>query len=138
MPFNADGLTSADIAEINTMYSEFVPAIVAADWDRLLALYTDDTVVMPPNAPPLLGKVAFREWAEAGPRFTSFEFDVREIVGEGGLAFVRGQYRLALEIPGVPGPIEDVGSFIEIREKQADGRWLLARDIFNSDLPAPE
>lgn len=138
MPFNADGLTSADIAEINTMYSEFVPALIARDWDRLLALYTDDTVVMPPQSPPLVGKDAFREWADAGPTFTSFDFDVAEIIGEGSLAFVRGQYRLTLEVPGAPGPIEDVGSFIEIREKQADGRWLLARDIFNSDLPAPE
>ena len=138
MPFNADGLTKADIDEINSMYVEFGPALVARNWDRLLMLYTDDTVVMPPNSPPLEGKAAFREWADAGPHFTSFDIEATEIVGEGSIAFVRGQYRLSLELPGVPGPIEDVGSFIEIREKQTDGRWLLSRDIFNSDLPAQE
>jgi ketosteroid isomerase-like protein len=134
MPFNEDGLTAADLAEINRMYDSFGPSLVAGDWGKLLAHYTDDAVVMPPNSPPVVGLAAIREWAEAGPTFKSFAIEASEIVGEGSLAFVRGHYRMTIEIPGVPQPIDDVGSFIEIREKQADGRWLLARDIFNSDL----
>jgi ketosteroid isomerase-like protein len=138
MPFDPDGLSPTDIAEINRMYDSFCPALVSGDWDTLLALYTDDTVVMPPHSPPIIGKDAVREWAANSPAFKRFSIDVAEIVGEGNVAFVRGQYNMTIEVPGVPDPIDDVGSFIEIREKQADGRWLLARDIFKSDLAPGE
>lgn len=39
--------------------------------------------------------------------------------------------------PGAPGPVKDSGKYVEVRRRQADGRWLVAVDIFNSDVPIP-
>ena len=44
---------------------------------------------------------------------------------------------MTLEVPGAPGPVHDEGKFVEIRRKEPDGMWLVAVDIFNSDLPPP-
>ena len=131
-------LTSDDIADIEAMYEPFTSSMIARDWDRFLALYTEDTVVMPPHSPALMGRQAIREWAEALPPVTAFVGMTDEIVGRGDMAFVRGRFEMTFDIPGVPEPVTDVGSFIEIRQRQPDGQWLLARDIFNTDLPAPE
>ncbi len=59
-----------------------------------------------------------------------------EIAGRGDLAYVRGTYKLKIVLEG-HDPIPDTGKYIEIRKKQADGSWLLYRDIFNSDVPLP-
>jgi ketosteroid isomerase-like protein len=32
-------------------------------------------------------------------------------------------------------PVNDHGKFVEVREKQADGKWKCGTDIWNSDLP---
>jgi ketosteroid isomerase-like protein len=32
-------------------------------------------------------------------------------------------------------PVNDHGKLVEIWKKQADGKWKVAVDIFNSDLP---
>jgi len=73
----------------------------------------------------------------AFPKVTWMSFDLDEVDGRGDLAFVRSSYRMTMEIPGAPGPVTDEGKFVEIRRKQADGRWLVAVDIFNSNLPPP-
>ena len=41
---------------------------------------------------------------------------------------------MTIEVDGAS--VEDVGKYIEIRRKQADGSWLLDVDMFNSDLEA--
>ncbi len=33
---------------------------------------------------------------------------------------------------------DDVGKFLEIRERQTDGQWLITNDIFNSDIGVGE
>jgi ketosteroid isomerase-like protein len=39
--------------------------------------------------------------------------------------------------PDGKSAVGDHGKFLEIRRRQADGRWLVAADIFNSDQPVP-
>jgi ketosteroid isomerase-like protein len=33
-------------------------------------------------------------------------------------------------------PVNDHGKYVEVPEKQADGKWKCGTDIWNSDLPA--
>jgi ketosteroid isomerase-like protein len=32
-------------------------------------------------------------------------------------------------------PVADHGKFVEVWKKQADGKWKVVEDIFNSDVP---
>ena len=59
MPLGAKP-TDDQLAEIDAMMESFIQAVTAADWDTFIEHYTDDTVVMPPNSPPLIGKEAVR------------------------------------------------------------------------------
>lgn len=130
-------LTEAETASIRELSDEFTKSMVAADWAGLMKLYTEDANLMPPGGPSVAGRPAIEAFMAAFPKVTEMRFDFHEIDGRGDLAFVRGAYRMTMEIPGVPGPVTDKGKFIEIRRKQADGRWLIASDIFNSDVPPP-
>lgn len=129
-------LLPEDIIAIKELHEAWTPAIVDKDFDTLIALYTDDAIVLPPNAAKVQGRAAVLEWMKAFPTIADAKLMIEEINGYGDLAFVRGAYFMTLMPEGAPEPIQDRGKFIEIRRKQADGSWLMARDIFNSDLPA--
>jgi len=131
-------LGEEDVAAIKGMLEPFTAAVMSGDVDSWLAQYTEDIVLMPPHSPPLVGREAVRKWAEALPPVIAFTGTFDEIVGHGDMAIVRGQYQMTFDIPDLPEPFQDTGSYLEIRTRQADGTWLLARDIFNTDLPAPE
>ncbi len=127
-------LSDADIAAIEEVGESWIAAANADDWAGLAALYTEDAVLMPPNSPVVQGRAAIEAFFAAFPPSSGFALNPVEIDGRGDLAFVRGTYSLTLEIEGME-PTPDTGKYIEIRRKQADGSWLLAADIFNSDIP---
>ena len=134
----AGALSDEDVAAIKTAYDAYGQTIVSKDWAALIAMYTEDAVIMPPNMPLIQGREAIQAWNEASPPITAFNLTCVEIDGRSNLAYVRGVYTLTMEPEGVPEPIQDTGKFLEILQKQADGSWLIAVDIFNSDLPLPE
>ena len=72
------------------------------------------------------------------PPITDVNLTIDEIDGNDKLAFVRGTYTMTIEPEGAAEPLQDRGKYVEIRRKQADGAWLIAVDIFNSDLPIPQ
>jgi uncharacterized protein (TIGR02246 family) len=130
-------LTEADRTAIREVSDEFTARFTAGDLAGLMELYTEDATFMPPGAPAVEGRAAIQAFMTAFPRVTAMNFDLEEVDGRGDLAFVRGSYRMTMDVPGAPGPVTDSGKFVEIRRKQTDGRWLVDVDIFNSDLPPP-
>ena len=71
------------------------------------------------------------------PSITEFELNTVTVEGRDDLAYVVGTYALTMTLPGAPGPVEDTGKYVEIRHRQADAKWLIAVDIWSSDLPLP-
>jgi ketosteroid isomerase-like protein len=137
------GITEADEAAIREISDGFVEKALAKDWDALVGFYTDDAVIMPPNMPAQSGgRDALKAFFVSFPAMTEMRFELDDIDGSGNLAYVRGRYEMTLAVEGAPSPVQDRGKFVEIRRKQSDGRWLIAVDIFNSDVvpmpPMPE
>lgn len=130
------GLSQADVSKINEVTQTFVKAALAKDWATLAALYLDDAVLGPPNEPAVKGRSAIRAWFEKFPSLTAFTPSNVKVDGRDDLAYVWGAYTMTFVPPGGSGPVKDSGKYVEVRRRQPDGRWLLAVDIFNSDLPA--
>ncbi len=131
-------LSDVDVAAIKTAHDAYSQTIISKDWAAHIAMHTEDAVIMRPNMPLTQGREAIQAWWEASPPITAFNLTCVEIDGRSDLAYVRGVYTITMELEGAPEPIQDTGKFLEILQKQADGSWLYAVDIFNSDLPLPE
>ena len=114
-------------------------AAAAKDLEQTVAYYSDDAVVLPPNAASAMTKEAIRNtWKDllASPGLVITWKPTRvELAKSGDMAWVSGTYELAMnDAAGIP--INDHGKYLEVWEKQADGNWKCRADMWNSDLPA--
>ena len=130
-------LSAEDRTGIEAATEAFLTAFRANDWGALATMYTEDAVLLPPNAPAVVGRDNIQEFFESGESFGSIEIETAEIEGYSDLAYVRGTYRVTTA-PEEGESLSDSGKFLEIRRKQADGSWLYARDMFSSSVPMPE
>lgn len=132
------GLTQADRAAIKSGEDEWVRLTLAKDWPSAVAAYwSDDAVVLPPNARPATGKDAILNWISTFPPFSEFTQQEISVDGRDDLAYVRGTYTLKFTPPGATAPIDDHGKHITIWKRQADGSWKAILATFSSDLPLP-
>lgn len=130
----APPLSDADKTAIRAVSDSFV-AYVRSNRDSAAAsLFTEHAVWMPANRGIVEGRDAILAAFQARPGldFTVFDMDID---GRGDLAYVRGTYAFAIMSADRKSAFGDHGKFLEIRRRQADGKWLIAADIFNSDQP---
>ncbi|HKQ34784.1 MAG TPA: SgcJ/EcaC family oxidoreductase [Nitrospiraceae bacterium] len=130
------GLSASDIHQIKELTQGEVRAWLARDWAAFAVQYADECILYPPNAPAIQGKAAIRAWIETFPPITGVTTTIVTMDGRGDLAYVVGTYTMTFIASSGEPPKKDIGKYVEIRRRQADGRWLLIVDIFNSDLPA--
>jgi ketosteroid isomerase-like protein len=129
---------AADEAAIRDADAQWSKTAGANDLDGTVAYYVDDASLLPPNAPIASGKQAIRAiWASLlGPGTSiSWQASKVEIARSGDLASIVGTYQLSMKDPQ-GNPVNDRGKFVEVWKKQADSKWKVVADIFNSDLPS--
>lgn len=96
--------------------------------------YTEDAQFMPPNAAIINGRAAVQEFIQgimdAG---LTIELETTEVRGGGDIAWEIG----IGEIKTADGQVVDEAKYIVLWTK-VDGDWLMHRDIYNSNWPAPQ
>jgi len=119
--------------------ARWAKAAAAKDVEQTIAFYSDDAIVFPPNAASAATKDAIRSgWKQmfASPGFVITWQPTRVQVGKSGeMAWVSGTYELTMN-DASSKPINDRGKYLEVWEKQTDGNWKCAADMWNSDLAA--
>jgi ketosteroid isomerase-like protein len=114
-------------------------AAAAKELDKTVSYYSNDAIVMPPNAPSATTKEAIRNvWKDllASPGLVmSWKTAKVEVSTSGDLACLSGTYELTMN-DASGKPVNDHGKYVEVWEKQSDGKWKCGTDIWNSDLPA--
>jgi ketosteroid isomerase-like protein len=128
-------LSINDTATLRATTDTFGRILIDKDLDAFTSLYTPEAVVLPPHQPAVQGLAQIKAFLQAFPKVTRCNLEILEIDGRDDLAYVRGSYSMTIEPEGAPGPIEDVGKFLDIRKRQSDGSWKIAVDTFNSDKP---
>jgi ketosteroid isomerase-like protein len=120
--------------------AQWSAAAGAKDLDKTVSFYSDDAIVMPPNASAARTKEAIRKlWQDliASPGFViSWKATKIEVAKSGDLACLSGTYEFAMN-DASGKPVNDHGKYVEVWEKHADGKWKCGTDIWNSDLPVP-
>lgn len=135
-PARQDWIVAAGVEhEIRAAIAEWVAIYNRNDWSALANQFTEDAVMMPPNAPAVTGRAAIAAWEAANEAGFRIALRPDDISIAGDRAIIRG--RSCVFIPLEDGAIGvDIGKFLEVRRRQPDGRWLVAQDVFNSDLAA--
>lgn len=128
-------LSDEDKQAINKSLQNFLQAAVAGNWELAVANYTSDAILMPPNHVAVEGREQIKAFFAALPPLQVMTAQNLEIFGRGDMAYIRGSYQMTLGADDA-ALLKDVGKFFEVRKKQADGTWLIYRDMFNSDLAA--
>jgi ketosteroid isomerase-like protein len=139
-PAPAPDTRAADEAAIRATDQEWGAAISKRDLDAIVSFYDESAVILPPNAPPVTGKAAQKEfWAGMlVPGMSLAGQDVKlEVAKSGDLAYLYGTYELSITPPNGGPATQDKGKLLEVWKKQADGKWKCVADTFNSDSPAP-
>ena len=125
--------------ELRDRDAKWSAAAGAKDIDKTVSYYSEDAVVMPPNAPSAKTRETIRSaWKEmltTPGAAISWKATKVEVAKSGDLACVSGTYEeTTTDASGKP--VKDHGKYVEVWEKQADGTWKCGADIWNSDLPA--
>jgi len=119
--------------------AQWSAAAGAKDVDKTVSYYSDDAIVLPPNASAATTKEAIRSaWKEmltSPGAAVSWKATKIEVAKSGDLACLSGTYEFAIN-DASGKPVNDHGKYVEVWEKQADGKWKCGTDIWNSDLPA--
>ncbi|MGB3457394.1 MAG: DUF4440 domain-containing protein [Litorimonas sp.] len=127
--------TSQDLSDIRAASAQWVETYNRNDWPELATLFTTNAVMMPPNSGSVTGRDNIATWQSEYESGFRIAFQIGTIDGDGDIAYVRG--RSCVFIPDETGNYAvDVGKFLEVRRRQADGQWLIEADAFNSDMPA--
>jgi uncharacterized protein (TIGR02246 family) len=117
-----------DEQAIREVIATWMKASAAGDTATVLSLMADDVVFLVPGRPPF-GK---KEFAAAQPGMARFKIDVTSNVQEvhvtGDWAYCRTSLTVVMTpLDGSP-PVRRSGHTLSIFRRQADSRWVLARD----------
>jgi ketosteroid isomerase-like protein len=119
--------------------AQWSAAAGSKDVDKTVSYYSDDAIVMPPNAASATTKEAIRNvWKDiltSAGLVISWKSSRVEVAKSGDMAYLSGTYELTMN-DASGKPVNDRGKYLEIWEKQADGKWKCGADMWNSDLPA--
>jgi len=125
-------------SELQELLTTMDRAMVDGHCETILAFYADDAVILPNNAPKIVGKEAIRKRMEAhrksGVTFGSFKGTVERAWECGDMVYSVGSWAMSASIPGVARPVADKGNSLAIFRRTADGKLHIVYDMWNSDV----
>lgn len=122
---------------LRALDAQWSAAAGAKDLEKTVSYYAEDAIVMPPNATAATTKEAIRTaWKDtlASTINGNWKATRVEVARSGDMACVSGTYEWTSN-DASGKPVNDHGKYLEVWEKQADGKWKCGADIWNSDLP---
>lgn len=128
----------ADVEAILVQSRALSAAYVRGDIDALVAVYAEDGIAAPSGRDFVRGPEALHAlWAlPPGRVITHHAATPEELRVEGDLAYDWGYYEGAVEQDGEPRGTFD-GKYLIVWQRDADGVWRIAHDMWNSLAPSP-
>jgi uncharacterized protein (TIGR02246 family) len=138
----ADGkLSDSDIAQIREVHKRYESTWLSGDSDGVRALFTDDSVLLPPHSgTPRIGRAGMDAfWFPAGApptKVTKLEVIIKDIGGDGQIAYVWGTDEVAwiTEQDGKQSTSSHKGTFLNLLKKQPNGEWKISHHMWDDEI----
>jgi ketosteroid isomerase-like protein len=129
----APASAAADEAAIRAGTALWNDAYNAGEVDKIVALYSEDAVVMPANAPALNGRAAIRDFITKDIGATKAEgLTEKDGVSDVGISGDLAWHAGTSSVIDTAGKTVETGKYIEVW-RRINGQWLMVRDIWNDD-----
>jgi uncharacterized protein (TIGR02246 family) len=130
--------TAADEAALKEATRTWLDAYNAGDVEKMVALYAEDAVLMPPHAPVATGHAAIRAFLTADTAGAKAA-GIKLVPGTStaGVAGNTGWESGSYTVTDASGATVDSGSYMSVSHK-VNGKWLYHRDTYNSERPLPQ
>jgi ketosteroid isomerase-like protein len=119
-----------DQQAIRAATSMLETAFNAKDVEKILTVYTENAVFMPPNKPLLRGRASLKSFYDG--QMTAGSKDLKmtpaDVSGHGPLAYESGAYSMT------NGTVPDRGKYLFIF-RNTNGNWKIEYTSWSSDLP---
>jgi uncharacterized protein (TIGR02246 family) len=121
---------------IAATHQTFERAVREGNATAAAAVYARGARLLPPVAAPLEGREAIASYWQAGVDAGLVEaaLEAREVRHFDDVAYEVGRYSLRLEPVG-SATVVDRGAYVLVHERQDDGSWRWAVEMFNPDAP---
>jgi len=129
--------TAAEEAALKAATATWLEAYNAGDVEKIVALYAEDGVLMPPHAAVATGHAAIRSFLAAdtaGAKAAGVKLVPGATVA--GVAGDTGWESGSFTVADASGATVDSGSYLSVSRK-VNGAWLYVRDMYVSDRPLP-
>lgn len=137
--------TSVDMEALATALDQITTAShqawEAGDAAAMAALFTDDAMVLPPEAPAIQGRAPLEEWERQLIAQTTLRHmtSTRTALGASGdIAWDVGTYSLSIQLAGQTQAMQQEGKYLTVYKRQAGGTWKVHVDIWNTNAPATQ
>lgn len=124
------------IEAIGEARAAFLAALRAGDAVSASMVYAERARLMAPSAEVIAGRTAIAAYWGAGLEagVTDVDLETLELNRRDSVAYEIGRYAVrAALLEG--GTVIDRGKYASVHERQPDGSWLKAVEVFNPDAP---
>ena len=130
--------TAADAAAVNAVREAEAAALSSGDVSS--AYLSEDAVLMPPDAPAVVGIDAIRTWATefmAQVSSVSVNYTDTNVTVSGDWAIETYAGTMTLTPAGGGDAMTQSVKGIHVYRREADGSWKMVYDVWNTDAPPP-
>ena len=128
----ASAQSSGARAAIEAAGTQWSAAFKAGNAAAIAALYTEDAVAFPPNGQPVRGRAAiqklWQDFINSGAKEATLK--TTEVEEAGTTAYEVG----TAVVKDGTGKVLDEAKYVVVW-KQVGGKWMIHRDIWNSNMP---
>ena len=123
--------TRADADAVRKNAADLSAAFNAKEVEKLVTLYADNSIFMPPNAPLIRGREPLHSFYSGmiARGASNLEMKIEEVTGHGPLAYESGTYSVTFDKGA-----RDRGKYVRILRNTA-GIWRAEKTIWSSDFP---
>jgi len=129
---------SATVEELGQMNRDFAKAMNAGDAHAAASLYAENASILPPNEPIITGRANIEAYMQGFLDAGYIEGSATTIdaSSDGDLGYETGTFLLKLQ--GPEGTIiNETIKFIELLERNEEGKWVSIYGMWSSNTPMP-